>query len=75
MDQFQLDQLLLTYGSKFPAPEDVELVISDADKAKATFTAPATPGEYVFKLTVTGPNVSSTSTTKVTIAGSQTVRT
>ncbi len=55
------------------APEGVtlgEIVISDADKEKATFTAPETPGEYVFKLTVTGPNVSSTSTTTVTISGS-----
>ena len=39
-----------------------------SDKEKATFTAPETPGEYVFKLTVTGPNVSSTSTTTVTIS-------
>ena len=51
-------------------PVDVEL--SDVDKAKAKFTAPSTTGEYVFKLTVTGPNVSSTSTTKVTIEGTQT---
>ena len=51
-------------------PVDVEL--SDVDKAKAIFTAPSTTGEYVFKLTVTGPNVSSTSTTKVTIEGTQT---
>ena len=68
MVYFQLVQLLLTSGSNYRSGRrHWGNFISDADKEKATFTAPETPGEYVFKLTVTGPNVSSTSTTTVTI--------
>ena len=53
-------------------PENIQLSVSNTEPAKATFTAPQTTGEYEFKLTTTGTNFSSTSTTRVIIDGSQT---
>ena len=72
MVQLQLVQLNTYLWEQVSGPENVELSFLILIQAKATFTAPATTGEYVFKLTITGPNVSSTSTTKVTVTGSQT---
>ena len=53
-------------------PGNVELSVTDTDPAKATFAAPSAAGEYVFRLTITEPYVSSTSTTKVIITATQT---
>ncbi|MEH7238182.1 PKD domain-containing protein [Bacillus sp. JJ1562] len=62
----------LTYvWEQVSGPEEVTL--SNADTVRASFTAPDKTGEYVFKLMITGPYGSSTSTTKVTIEGSQTI--
>jgi hypothetical protein len=44
------------------------VALTGADTAKATFTAPSTPGPLSFKLTVTGPAGPSTDTVDLTVA-------
>jgi hypothetical protein len=44
------------------------VTLSGADTAKASFTAPSTPGALSFKLTVTGPGGPSSATVTLTVA-------